>query len=152
MEFVKDHRLTFQSPESYEEIELPLQVTWTMKDFEVLGAKDKQAPSEDAGYFAVFVDQAPVKPGHTLADVGKDDPLCQGDTAACLDPAYLETKGVYTTRKPSVALETVDPLSGSKEKVQLHQVTVVLLDSAGRRIGELAWYRYFKLETKVVSL
>ena len=98
MQFVKDDRLEFQSPEDYALVELPLEVSWTMEDFEVLpeprrsrrpGKRDEQgdngrgrrdgagaqtatrtpAPSEDAGYFAVFVDRAPIKPGRTLDDV-----------------------------------------------------------------------------------
>ena len=158
MQFVKDHRLEFQSPDDYELVELPLEVSWTMDDFEVLpkpekGAKrskvEDPAPTEDAGYFAVFVDRSPIKPGRTLADVGDGDPLCE-DNPSCPDRAYLEAEGVYTTRKPSVTLELVKALS-SKERIQLHQVTVILLDSEGRRIGEHAWFRQFKLENKVLD-
>ena len=168
MQFVKDHRLQFQSPEDYELAELPLEVSWTMEDFEVLPKPEKKAragrgakgakavtvaqvpePTEDAGYFAVFVDRAPIKPGRTLEDVGNGDPLCE-DNPGCPDKAYLEAEGVYTTYEPTVTLELVKALS-SKEKIQLHQVTVILLDSEGRRIGEHAWFRQFKLENKVLD-
>ena len=165
MQFVKDDRLTFQSPDDYELTELPLTVSWTMEDFEVLPKPEKPAkggkgaktvtaadvpePTEDAGYFAVFVDRAPIKPGRTLEDVGDGDPLCEGNPA-CPDKTYLEAEGVYTTRKPTITLELVKALS-SKEKIQLHQVTVIVLDSEGRRIGETAWFRYFKLENKVLD-
>lgn len=150
MLFVKDERLTFTAPDDYEKVQVPLTISWTMDDFTVLERATGDEPSDDAGYFAVFVDRSPIKPGKTLRDVGKGDPLCESNPA-CPDKLYLESKGVYWVRKPSITLELVQPLT-SKEKVQLHQVTVVLLDGEGKRIGEHAWYRYFKLENKVLSL
>lgn len=167
MQFVKDHRLTFESPEDYALTELPLEVSWTMEDFEIVpkparaaapskrrqdrgrAASAVPAPREDEGYFAVFVDRAPIKPGATLASVGDGDPMCAADPG-CPDRAYLEAEGVYTTRRSSLVLDIVEPLA-SKERIQLHQVTVVLLDSEGRRIGEYAWFRHFKLENKVLD-
>ncbi|CAB4721591.1 unannotated protein [freshwater metagenome] len=149
MQFVKDHRLQFTAPDAYELVELPLEVTWTMEDFEVLDRSEKAEPTDAAGYYAVFVDRAPVKPGRTLADVGDGDPQCE-DNPRCTSKDYLAAAGVYTTRKPSITLSLVNPLS-SKARIQLHQVTVVLLDSEGRRIGEHAWFRQFKLENKVLD-
>jgi len=142
--FRQDHRLTFTAPPSYEQVELPVTVSWTMTDFEVLPPDSDAEPSEQAGYFAVFVDQAPVKPGHTLDDVADDDPACER-APRCPDRRYLNSKGVYPTRQTTLTLESVLPLS-SREDVHLHEVTVILLDSEGRRIGEYAWYRRFKLE------
>lgn len=155
MQFVKDDRLHFTAPEDYALVELPLDVTWTMEDFEVVPRPTRSARAttsdrgSDAGYFAVFVDRAPIRPGGTLADVVEGDPSCDGNPG-CLDRSYLEAEGVYTTRKPSLTLDLVKPLT-SRERIQLHQVTVVLLDSEGRRIGEHAWFRQFKLENKVLD-
>lgn len=150
MQFFKDERLSFTEPEDYDKVETPLVVSWTMEDFEVLGRGETAPPSEEAGYFGVFVDRAPIKPGKTLADVGKGDKQCEIDPR-CPDKTYLNAKGVYTTRQTSITLDYVAPLS-SKERIQLHQVTVVLLDSEGKRIGEYAWYQRFKLENLVVNL
>ncbi|MGA8256802.1 MAG: hypothetical protein WB767_09530 [Nocardioides sp.] len=150
MQFFKDERLTFTTPDDYEEVEVPLVVSWTMEDFEILARGEDGEIAEDVGYFGVFVDRAPVKPGKTLADVGKGDTQCEIDPR-CPDKTYLNAKGVYTTRQTSITLDYVAPLS-SKERIQLHQVTVVLLDAEGKRIGEYAWYQRFKLENLVVNL
>lgn len=154
MEFVKDERLTFTAPDDYEQVEVPLTVTWTMEDFEVLPRPEKGAersePSKGEGYYAVFVDKAPVKPGHTLDDVGNGDTFCESDPR-CPDKSYLNAKGVYTTRQPTITLDVVAPLS-SKERLQLHTLTVILLDSEGKRIGEYAWFTRFRLENKVLDL
>ncbi len=145
--FVQDDRLSFTEPEDYEQVETPFTLSWTMEDFEVL-EKDEDAPvTEDSGSFVVFIDQAPVEPGETLEAVGKDDPQCEADPR-CPNRVYLNAKGVYPTRKTSLTLGNVPPLA-SKEEVQLHQATVILLDAEGRRIGEYAWYRQFKMRNLV---
>jgi len=148
--FVKDERLRFTAPKDYEEVETPVRVEWTMEDFEVLPPDADVEPTEEAGYFAVFVDRAPIKPGRTLEDVADRDPACKADPR-CPDKQYLNANGVYVTRKPQVTLSTVAPLD-NKERVQLHQLTVILLDSEGRRIGEYAWFLRFKLESQVFGL
>jgi len=100
--------------------------------------------TDDAGWFAVFVDRAPIKSGHTLADV-VGDPGCLTDPT-CPDAKTLANFGVYVTHRTSVTVPLIPRLS-THERVQLHEVTVVLIDTDGRRIGEAAWYRQFKMET-----
>ena len=150
MLFVKDERLQFTTPKDYEQVEVPVKVEWTIEDFEVLPRDAEAEPTNDAGYFAVFVDRAPVKPGGTLEDVADRDPACKADPR-CPDKAYLNANGVYVTRKTEITLPNVAPLT-TKERVQLHQLTVILLDSEGRRIGEYAWFTRFKLVNKVFDL
>lgn len=145
LQFRQDHRLTFTAPESRELVETPLKVSWTIEDFQVVKPGSGE-PSENAGYFAVFVDQAPVEPRATLDEVAEDDPDCVKDPK-CPDRTYLADRGVYTTTDSELTLELI-PALGSKEDVQLHEVTVVLLDSSGRRIGEVAWYQQFKMKNR----
>ena len=151
LQFKQDHRLQFTTPDDYAFVEPPFTVEWTMEDFEVLPAGSGEPPSEDAGYFAVFVDQAPIKPGRTLEDVAGRDEACKNDPR-CPDKRYLEAKAVYVTHQPRLDLELVPQLN-TKEKIQNHQLTVILLDSTGHRIGEYAWYLNFKAEklTSAVS-
>lgn len=144
LQFKQDHRLHFTSPDSRAQVQLPVTLSWTMGDFRV-AARGSEAPSEHAGYFAVFVDRAPVKPGQTLAVVAKGDPTCR-PSEGCPDAAYLRLRGVYTTTAPSLVLRNVVPITSNNDHVQLHEATVVLMDTSGRRIGESAWYRDFKLE------
>lgn len=141
--YANDDRLDFTAPENRELVTTPLRVSWTIDEFTVVKPGSAE-PADDAGYFAVFVDQAPIKPGHTLDDVADDDEACKRDPK-CPDRLYLSDRGVYTTSKTSLVLEQIPPLD-NKEDIHLHDVTVVLLDSSGRRIGESAWYRNFKME------
>ena len=143
--FHQDHRLSITSPESRAVLSPPFTLRWTMKDFDV-AARGEGPPRDDAGYFAVFVDRAPVKPGHTPEDVADDDQTCKRDPG-CPDRSYLAGRGVYTTTRTSLRIPVIPPLS-SKEKVQLHEVDIVLLDSSGRRIGEAAWYLEFKTRNR----
>jgi hypothetical protein len=151
LQFKQDHRLQFTSPENYELVDPPVEVAWTIEGFEVLPAGSGEPPSDDAGYFAVFVDQAPIRPGRTLEDVAGRDEACKRDPR-CPDRRYLEAKAVYVTHQPRLNLELIPQLA-SKEKIQAHQLTVILLDSTGHRIGESAWYLQFKAEklTSAVS-
>jgi len=137
LNFRVDDRLHFLSPEPRALVHPPLTVRWTMDDFTIV-RPGSAPPSRDAGYFAVFVDRAPIHPGETLDAVGKGDPVCDPDPK-CPDTQYLHDHGVYPTTAMQLRLPHVIDLRGNREKVQLHTITVVLLDTAGRRIGESAW-------------
>lgn len=103
-------------------------------------------PGKDRGYFAIFVDRAPVRPGQTLLVLA--DKSCR-TTPGCFNPQYLAERGVYTTTSTSITLQQVASLN-SYQQVQLHEVTVVLMDTSGRRIGESAWYIDFRLPRPVL--
>ena len=137
LNFRVDDRLHFLTPKDRSTVHAPLTVAWTMRDFTV-AAPRTAPPSRDAGYFVVFVDQAPIRPGQTVKAIAHGDPVCERDPK-CPDEAYLNGHGVYTTTKTAVTLHQILDLLGSREKLQMHTITVVLLDTAGRRIGESAW-------------
>jgi hypothetical protein len=137
LNFRVDDRLHFTGPEDRSLVQAPFTVRWTMRDFRV-AAPGSEPPSDDAGYFGVFVDQAPVKPGQTLDAVASGDTYCEQDPK-CPDRAYLRDRQVYETTEPTLRLGRVDTLTNDKSDVQLHAITVVLLDTAGHRIGESAW-------------
>ena len=138
LNFRVDDRLTFTGPKDRALLKQPFTVSWTMRDFRI-AAKGSEPPSDDAGYFAVFVDQAPVKPRATLDDVAKGDTYCENDPK-CPDQAYLAEHYVYATTHTSIRLRGIPNVSGHDD-VQLHSVTVVLMDTSGHRIGESAWER-----------
>ena len=139
--FSKDYRLHFSAPQSRSLVKVPVTVRWDMRDF-TIAAAGSAAPTSRAGYFAVFVDRAPIKPGQTLRSVA--DRSCKL-TKGCPDAAYLAQRGVYATTAQSVTIQQI-PAVNSYQKVQTHEVTVVLLDTAGRRIGEAAWYVDFRMK------
>jgi hypothetical protein len=139
LSFRVDERLTFTSPESRATVRQPVTVSWTMRDFRV-AALGTAPPSDDAGYFAVFVDRTPIKPGQTMKSVAGDDLACQSDPK-CPNRSYLRQHLVFTTTETSLKLPLIPDLTGIKADVQLHRITVVLMDTAGHRIGESAWER-----------
>jgi hypothetical protein len=143
LSFRIDRRLHFLTPRDRQVVTVPFTLRWSMTSFEVVGPGEA-APTRHAGYFAVFVDRAPVHPGQSVKAVASGDHQCKLEPG-CPDTQYLADHRVYTTTHPWFTLTEVPLLAGSRDKLQLHQVTVVLLDAAGRRIGESAWTRQFKM-------
>jgi hypothetical protein len=120
LDFRQDHRLSVVAPEGVPTVHLPLAVRWRF-----LGAL---GVAGGPAQFAVFVDRAPVAPGESLTS---------------LDPA--ERRGVVLTRATETTVTSLDSAStggGSAE----HQVTVVLLDTSGKRIGETSAAVHFYVQ------
>ena len=138
--FFVDNRLHFVAPKPRAMVSLPVTISWRMADFDVVPPGTLPVSSR-SGYFAVFVDRAPIRPGQTVAAVA--DRRCRR-TPGCVNAGYLADRGVYTTTEDFVTLRQVSNLN-SYQSVQTHEVTVVILDSAGKRIGESAWYLDFRM-------
>jgi hypothetical protein len=137
LQFRTDHRLDFVSPEPRAEVKQPVTITWHMDDFRIAD-QGSEPPTRDAGYFAIFVDRSPVKPGKTLKDVVGGDDYCR-QNPRCTSRAELRQYGVFTTTDTSYRFPRLPDLLSNDEDVQLHTFTVVLMDTAGHRIGESAW-------------
>ena len=137
LNFRVDKRLHFIAPKDRSTVGRTFTVSWTMNDFTV-APEGSAPPTRDAGYFAVFVDKTPIKPGQTMKSLAKDDLACQRDPR-CPSPSYLKDLGVYTTTDTSLRIAQVGNVVGDKEKLQHHFITVVLMDTSGHRIGESAW-------------
>ncbi len=140
LQFRQDDRLSFQAPGNRDRVTLPVTVAWTMKDFQVVGLDGSR--SESKGVFAVFVDRAPMPVGKNLRWLARNDTSCARDPR-CPGAEYLSDQGVFLTTTPSVRLEQLPRASDGVGDEQ-HFVNVVLLDGAGARIGESAWYRPFQ--------
>ena len=134
--FVKDDRLEISAPKSRATVTTPVTVDWTVHDFEVTGKTGDER--DDAGYFGVFVDRAPMPPGEPMAWLARDDRRCQA-TPGCPDRVFLADLGAYTTTETSFTVKNL-PDRDAYQGHESHEVTVVLLDGTGRRIGESAWY------------
>jgi hypothetical protein len=137
LNFRVDNRLHFVSPEDRSTVARSFTVSWTMDDFTVAPA-GSAPPTRDAGYFAVFVDRTAIKPGQTMKSVLHDDQACQRNPR-CPTTKQLKDLGVYTTTAMSVRIAQVGIITGERARLQHHYVTVVLMDTAGHRIGESAW-------------
>jgi hypothetical protein len=134
LSFVQDDRVSIISPDDRAEVDLPLTVRWTVEDFD-----------RKTGSFGVFVDRAPQPPGRTLAWLARDDEVCKA-TRGCPDAAYLAQHDAYRTRKTSFTVTEVQDLDRDNTQREFHEVTVVLLDDQGERIGESAFSVEFEVK------
>ena len=137
LNYRSDKRLHFLEPKARTLVHIPVTVRWAIRDFTVR-RPGSAPPSENAGYFAVFVDHAPIKPGETMRVIAKKDEVCL-HRPGCPDEQYLEDRQIYTTTASALTLEQIPPIAGDTERVQFHYITVVLLDTTGHRIREAAW-------------
>lgn len=135
LSFLADDRLSITSPESRSSVAVPVTLRWTIEDFEVTGPTGRAVP--DAGYFGVFVDRAPQAPGRTVESLFEGEPACAADPG-CPDEADLASRGVYTTSGTELTIDRIPDLTDGQSR-DLHEVTVVLLDGEGERIGESAF-------------
>jgi len=137
--FVQDRRVDVVQPRGNKKVSLPLTVRWTVHDFKVTGPDG--SASLDAGYFGVFLDRTPVPPGKPLTWIARDDKTCTR-IPGCPDVTYLNDRHVYFTTSTEMTFKLLPDLdaAGGHES---HEVTIVLLDGRGLRIGESAWYTTF---------
>ena len=142
--FKTDERLTITFPRDRAEVTLPVTARWTVHNFEVTGPTPAAKPN--AGYFAVFVDRAPQPPGERFAWFAKDDRRCL-PVDGCPDEKYFTDRGVFATSGTSFTVESLPSTvpTGSTRR-EFHDLTVVLLDGSGRRIGESSWFAQFQLK------
>lgn len=120
MAFRVDERVTITSPKDRAQVTLPVELKWRVEDFEIVepGTNVRDA----AGYFAVFVDRTPIRPGER----------------------FVRERGAYATTETKLLIEEVE--YESAEGRDRHTATIVLLDGAGRRVGESAFDVVFEVE------
>jgi hypothetical protein len=117
--FRQSDRIQVVSPQTYSTVREPLTIRWQARDF---------TPPQD-GSFAVFVDRDPMPPGESLDYFSRQD----RDRIHVLDQTWLH----IDLLSPQVG---VDPAEQHH-----HDVTIVLLDSRGDRIGEYAGFTEFNV-------
>jgi hypothetical protein len=148
LSFRVDKRLSITSPKNRAELTLPVTVSWKMNDFTITKG-DAAGATGKAGYFAVFVDRAPQPPGKALSWLAGKDRTCR-PSDGCPDDQYLAARGVYSTTDTHITFDQL-PRSSDTHQKERHSVTVVLLDPAGKRIGETAQQVDFVVRRKALS-
>jgi hypothetical protein len=130
--FRDDHRLEITAPRDRSTAGMPVTVRWAVRGL-----------TTDFDSFVVTVDRPPQPAGAGMASLVKNAQVCRGSVAAlssCLLPEQLGARGIYRTRDPQLTLTLLPTRTHiSKSEKDHHQVTVALLDRAGRRIGEASW-------------
>lgn len=137
MNFRVDTRLHFLAPPARSLVRQPITLRWTIRDFTTAPLGSGPA-NPHRGYFAIFVDHAPIRPGQTMQAVAANDHYC-AHSAGCPNTAYLAARQIYTTTRTSYRLPLLASLAGDNQTVQLHTVVIVLMDTTGHRIGESSW-------------
>jgi hypothetical protein len=138
LSLVKDERVTIVAPKDRVKVRLPVTVEWTVTKY--------------GGPFGVFVDLAPQPPGKPLSWIAHDDRSCRA-VSGCPDTAYLADRGVFTTRNTRFVVSQVRNFSAGERqrRREFHEVTIVLLDAGGRRLGESAFSVEFQVVRPEVS-
>jgi hypothetical protein len=128
--FAVDQRVQIVSPSPMSSVGVPLRVRWTSHG------------TSSPGY-AVFLDRAPIAPGHGVRDVA--DRACK-ITPGCPDAGYLAGKGVYLTSRTEVVIADIQARNGtdSRRKHPMHVLTLVRMDRSGHRLGEASWRVEFR--------
>ena len=115
--FRNDHRVIVVSPDNFATVSQPLTIRWSARDF--------SAPAD--GHFVVFFDVSPQSPGETI----------DGFTP-------LQRVSIKTVDANEVTAPTFRPDEGAPAATRNHhEVTVILVDTSGRRIGETAGFVEF---------
>jgi hypothetical protein len=132
-----DHSLHIVSPKGRTTSTLPLTISWTMT----------------AGYtgsYLVVIDRSPPGVGQKVVSLVKNETDCKNEMlASCTTTAALATRGIYRTDATTIKLSAIPRKSGaSKAERMRHVLTIVLLDSSGRRRGDAAWSVDFDVATQ----
>lgn len=131
LSFQQDQRVRLLEPPARADVTLPLTIRWSVDDFE---------SGPGAGSFGIVIDRTPPPPGRDLGWVFRDDDNC--GATGCPDVAYRATQGVYQTDATEVVVTSLLPRTDRGDADE-HEVTVILLDEQGKRIGEGSWTRRF---------
>jgi hypothetical protein len=144
--FRADVPVSILAPTDRARVTLPLQVSLATTTDLV----NRQRSHADLPLFAVFVDQEPMPVGETLRWVARDDKSCR-EAPGCPDVGYLASRAIYLTNSTSVSVDTVlTSPRGRKLSEGLHQLTVVVLDDRGRRMGEPVASRVFFVDKRIL--
>jgi hypothetical protein len=137
LEFMTDRSVAITSPLNRADVQPPFTISWRVRG---AGLAGQIADGKQPGYFAVFVDRTPVRPGQSLKVL--TDHVCQ-QTPGCPGPAYLAQLNVYLTRGTSLTVTTLPnlvPQGALPNKLDyLHQVTIVMVNRQLQRIGEASF-------------
>jgi hypothetical protein len=131
LSFVKDDRVRLLTPSAGDSVALPLHIDWSAKGYD--------------GYFAVFVDSHPMRPGRTLASLVPDNDPCRRQPL-CPDQAWLAQRFIFATAHTELTIPVLPDKRHNMRSKDRHELTIVLLDKQGHRVGETALVREFVID------
>lgn len=139
--FKVDKSIEILSPKPRTDVPLPVTIAWKDSDPPANPRVDITDPK--AEYYAVFVDDAPIKAGKPLSDLLDEDVDCVL-ADGCPTPEQLADEGVYLTAETSITLEFVPDLRTTSRgnTKDVHDVTIVRM-RGDERVGEAAFRQTF---------
>jgi hypothetical protein len=131
--FHKAEDLTILSPASNSVVQAPITMRWHTEHRPPTGTQ-----------FAVFVDRVPIGPGRTLRDAA--DRLCKREPD-CPDNQYLNAHDIYVTEESSLVIDNLPDQHYRHGRVPgEHELSIVLLDVSGHRVGESVYSVVVRLD------
>ena len=143
LNFLQDDRVTITSPAERSQVEPPVTIAWTVKNFEIVGRDGSRR--EDAGYFGLLLDRPPPPPGRTQEWLVREDQVCEADPE-CPNEEFLAQRGIHSTQETALQIESIPDPTPHLDRREFHQVTIVLLNGRGERIGESAFIVEFEVK------
>lgn len=131
LSFFKDERVSIRAPGDNARVRLPVQVSWESSGFD--------------GQYAVFFDRSPIRRGRDLLSLVPDTDPCRAEES-CPTPQWLAQRDIYVVDGTELAVNALPDRRGNKRSEDRHQLTIVLLNREGRRVGEGAFVREFIVE------
>jgi hypothetical protein len=132
--FRVDDRLQIENLADRSTIEVPFTLEFSF---------DGDLLSGDATAFGVLIDWTPPPPGKPLSDLLRDDPACRGPQG-CPD-GYLERNRIAVTTDTTYLMDNVPVGTDRQERRGFHEVTIILVDAEGRRVGESSAFARFRV-------
>lgn len=144
LNFLQDNRVAITAPSDRAQVDFPITVTWTVKDFKITGADGQRRP--DAGYFGVFVDRSPQPPQEKQEWLVRENQRCRR-IPGCPDEEFLALQDIHSTTERKFTIGSLpEPSSNSTQRRrEFHDVTIILLNGMGERIGESAFTVQFEV-------
>lgn len=145
LNFVEDKRVTIVSPRDRAKVKLPVTIRWKVHDFKITGRDGSRRI--DAGYFGVYVDQNPQPPDKDQASLVRNTEACRLNPG-CPGKEFLASINIHSTTETKFTIEKIpEPRTDTAQKRrEFHEVTVVLLNGRGERIGESAFNLEFEVD------
>lgn len=129
--FVQDDRVEIESPRDSATVGLPLTLRWRARGFD--------------GKYAIFFDRSPMRPGRSVRSLVPEGDPCRA-TNSCASAAWLALRDIFVVDGTSLRVTSLGGRPSDPSETERHQVTIVLLNSSGERLGEAAFVREFIVE------
>lgn len=143
LNFLQDTRVTILAPKDRALLDLPVTITWSVNNFKVTG--EDGTSRRDQGYFGIYVDRAPQPPNKKQEWLVREDETCLR-TPGCPNKDFLAQRDIHSSTEMSFVIEFLRDLDPELDRRDMHEVTIVLLNGKGERIGESAFTVEFEVK------